>query len=227
MRKKNLRALSLIVLVLLQILNGCKEEMEPITGTNVQGTVKNAKDESIYPAYIILEDSLLATTDELGKFQVSSLESGTYTLLFSSINFADKSITVDVKEGQITNTDIVLTADETVGWLIGEFQDESLFEENVTLDPEKANWTAKEICDGYSGATIQTRKLSGVPESTIYIGDQLIATADDYGLFGFELQCGTYPFTGSCMGYRDTTVIIKVEPDSDVYYHFLLSKEEN
>lgn len=225
MRGKIIKSLYLIILVSVQVLIGCEEETVVTTETALKGTVKNIQDEFIYPAYLILDDTLLTTTDVNGEFEILSLESGSYSLLFSSINYADKNITIDVEEGQITNTDIILTEDESVGWLVGEFQDKSLYEENVTLNPLKKDWSAREIMDGVSGATIQTWKLAGVPESEIYLGDNFIHTVDEYGQFGVEIQSGTYPFTATCLGFEDTTLLIKVEPDSDVYTNFILSKK--
>lgn len=222
MRTKLFASMLLICLAVVQTFVGCKDELE---STIVKGIVKNNQGETVFPAFIIFDNKLLATTNESGAYQINTLNSGNYSLICSAIGYDDKIIEVNITDGKTTTTDIVLTPNENIGWIYGEFQDKSLFEQHVESDPEKKDWDAKKILDAVSGATIQPWKMSGVSECEVNVGDELIATGDGYGQYWIELQCGTYPFTGTCSGYRDTTVIIKIEQNTELYYNLILLKQ--
>jgi hypothetical protein len=82
------------------------------------------------------------------------------------------------------------------------------------------------LFDGVSGATIQTMTFGlDLPASEIYIGDSLFSVTDGFGQYWFDIQSGTYPLRISSIGYKDTMLIVKVDPDSRIFSNFILAKD--
>jgi len=210
---------------MLMLLAGCSEKIES-TETGIKGTVKDiAQDALIYPAYIIHGQELLATTDEDGYFEITSLEEGIYTLVCSALNYSDQSLQLAVEEGAIVSQDFLLTSDEQTGTVYGELHDQVLYDEQLISDPGMADWTGKELFDGVSGATIQKKSFPDLPPGDIYIGDSLFFSTDDYGQYWSDIQHGTYPIRVSLSGYRDSMQILRIVPDSSAFANFILREE--
>ncbi len=213
--------LLLVASVIALIISGCDKEDQG--ETTLTGTVENMVDGAmIFPAFLIVGDELLATTHEDGSYEIESLEPGSYTLVCSAINYGDKPIQVEVTEGETVSIDFQLSPDNRKGRVYGEFHNYTLFQDQLTANPEKADWSGKELFDGVSGATIETS--FDTPSSSIFVGDSIYAYADGYGQFWFDIQCGTYPVTGTSSGYNDTMLIIRIEPDTEVYRNYMLSR---
>ena len=212
--------LLLAVFVMALITSGCDKEEQG--ETTLAGTVENMVDgEPISPAFLIIGEKLLSTSQKDGTYEIKSLEPGSYTLVCSAINYGDKTIQVEVTVGKTVYMDFQLSPDNRKGRVYGEFHNDSLFQDQLTTNPEKATWNGKELYDGVSGATIETS--FDMPSSSILVGDSLFAYADGYGQFWFDIQCGTYPITGSSSGYNDSMLIIHVEPDTEVYKNYMLN----
>ena len=202
-------------------------EKENPAETVLLGTVKNVQDdETVHPAFLILGDELLATTDESGTYEIKSLDPGIYSLVCSALSYADKTMQIELKEGNVVSNDFLLSSDSSEGRVYGELHDQTLYDEQLELDPSMGDWNGKELFDGVSGATIQTMTFGlDLPASEIYIGDSLFSVTDGFGQYWFDVQSGTYPVRISSTGYQDTLQIVRVEPDSRVYANFILSKE--
>lgn len=225
MRKNINCTLYLILLAALSICSSC--EKEDSDETVLLGTIKSKlDDQAIFPAFLILGDELLATSDESGDYKITSLAPGEYTLVCSSINFDDESIVIEIEEGKITSNDFLMSPGNSLGSVYGELHDQGLYDEQLMADPSMAAWTNQELYDGVSGATIQTMTFGyDLPSAEIYIGDSLLALTDGFGQYWVDLQAGTYPLRVSMPGYRDSTQIMRVEPDSDNYSNFILSQQ--
>lgn len=205
------------------IISSCSKEARKDTILN--GRVTNLMDgKAIFPAYLILGDELLATTQEDGSYEISSLDPGNYSLLCSAINYGDNTVQVDVSQGETLSNDFQMLVDDRKGRVYGEFHDQELYQEQLISDPQKASWSEKELFDGVSGATIQTSYDE--PSSETYVGDSLYAYADGYGQFWYDIQCGTYPVRGSAFGYGDSLLIISIKPESEIYINHILSKQK-
>jgi hypothetical protein len=211
--------------LILLIFSSCEEEFH--SGTVLQGTVMNMLDSKpIHPAFLILEDELLAVTKENGYYEISSLNPSIYTLVCSAIDYGDKTMLVELPAGNVVSQDILLHPDESQGKIYGELHDKTLYDEQLMVNPSMAAWNEKELFDGVSGATIQTMTFGfDLPASEIYIADSLFALTDGFGQYWFDIQTGTYPIRISSSGYRDTIQIVKVEADSSVFANFILCKE--
>jgi hypothetical protein len=193
------------------------------TRGTVQGTVKSAGIAFIHPAYLFCRDSLLATTDEQGKYTIASMNEGPAALTCSALNYRDTTVQVQVKGGQTIAADFMLTPDSTIGKVYGEFQDWNLFNDSLITNPSLANWDAKRIFDAATGATIQYKTLGyEVGERRVYLGDSLLAVSDAWGQFWFKIPCGTRPIKGSCEGYYDAAQVVKVLPNTHHYVNFFL-----
>jgi len=223
---KNVKCtLYLIFLAVLSICSSCEEENSDETA--LIGTIKSMlDDQAIFPAFLILGDVLLATSDESGDYQITGLTPGEYTLICSAINFDDESIIIEIEEGKIISNNFLMSPGSSLGSVYGELHDQGLYDEQLMTNPSMASWTDEELYDGVSGATIQTMTFGhDLPSAEIYIGDSLLALMDGFGQYWVDLQAGTYPLRVSMPGYRDSTRIIRVEPDSDIYRNFILSQQ--
>ena len=207
------------------LCSSCKDENQG--WTLIQGSVLSMEGhKQVHPAFLIIGNELLASTREDGSFEIDSHEPGLYSMICSSLGFRDTLIQIEVKEGTVTMLDFFLTTDDSRGRIYGELHDQSLYDAQLTKNPSMASWNGKELFDGVSGATIQTMTFGyDLPSAEIYIGDSLIALTDGFGQYWVDLQSGTYPLRVSMPGYRDTTQIIQVEPDSHIFANFILSQQ--
>lgn len=218
---------SILPLILLISLMGISCEKTNQEETLMQGSIKNISDEkAIHPAFLILGEKLLATTDEKGIYHISSLEPGTYSLVCSAINYADKTLQIEVKEGNTVEYHFLLSPDDSEGRVYGELHDQTLYDEELIANPSMADWSGEELYDGVSGATIQTMTFGfDLPASELFIGDSLLSLTDGFGQYWFDIQSGTYPLRVSSIGHSDSMQIVTVTPDTRVYANFILSKE--
>ncbi len=215
----------LCLCAILMLYAGCSEKIES-TETGIKGTVKDiAQNAVIFPAYIIHGQELLATTDEDGSYEITSLEEGIYTLVCSALDYGDQSLQLVIEEGAIVSLDFLLTPDEHTGTVYGELHDQVLYDEQLISDPGMADWTGKELFDGVSGATIQKKSFPDLPPGDIYIGDSLFFSTDEYGQYWGDIQHGTYPVWVFLAGYRDSMQILRIVPDSSVFANFILTEE--
>ena len=214
----------LILILTVLICISCDKESQ--TGTVLLGTVRNSQDDqAIYPAFLILGNELLATTNESGSYEINSLDPGIYSLVCSAINYGDKTMQLELKEGKEISNDFILSPDHSEGRVYGELHDQTLYDEELMSNPSMADWSGKELYEGVSGATIQTVTFGNdLASSEIYIGDSLVDITDGFGQYWFDVQSGTYPIRISSIDYRDTMQIIKVEADSRMYVNFILSE---
>jgi hypothetical protein len=112
-----------------------------------------------------------------------------------------------------------------LGLVYGEFEDARLFFRELAKRPEMASWTAKEIFDGLSGATIQYKTYNRkVADRIVLVDGQVAAQADGFGQFWIELQPGTYKIRGACAGFKDTEAVLDIKPGSKHYLNFFLRK---
>lgn len=208
----------------MQFLFSCSTEDEQYV--KITGTLRNQTTQHpIYPAYIFLDNEPVAMSDSTGRYETKPILPGTYSLVFSAVNYNDKTIQVEVSANDNNVFEIFLNSDYRTGKVYGEFHDKGLFDENLALNPEKADWSAEQLYDGISGATIQPWNWSfAITNCQIKMGDSIVSQADDYGQFAFNLQGGTYPFTAICDGYNDTTFVLTIESDDKVYSNIMLSR---
>lgn len=198
----------------------------------VEGVVQKALTSGNVPvanAYVFWGDSLMAETDANGAYEISDLPSGDQTLLCSALYALDNSVQVEIGADKTTTLDFVLTPDSTLGRVNGEFQDIPLYQEQLAENAELASWTAKEMYDATTGATLQNKFLSGigfeVPRSVVTFQGDTLGFDDGYGQFWFKIQQGTYPFVGSNARYESQTRTIKVVPDEKAYLIFFLNRK--
>jgi len=230
MRMKNIFLMLILQIFFVSFFIKCDNATEPkeIRGT-VTGAVKNVlpgDGSIIHPAYIFLEDSLIATTNESGEYAIYSIEQGSYLLICSSLGYRDTTTQVQVVGGKTVTHDFYLTPDSSTGRIYGEFQDMTLFNNNLETNPSMAEWDDEQIFASVTGATIQAKTLMyDVPDRKVFLGDSLLAITDGFGQYWIEIQCGTYCITGTCEGYKDAMQVIKVLPDTRVYVNFFLYRE--
>ena len=230
MRIKNIILMLILQIFFVSFFIKCDNVTEPkeIRGT-ITGTVKkilSGDGSIIHPAYIFLEDSLIATTSESGEYTISSIEQGSYFLICSSLGYSDTTTLVQVVGGKTITHDFYLTPDSSTGRIYGEFQDATLFNQNIQTNPALVDWDAKQIFNDITGATIQAKTLQyDVPDRKVFLGDSLLAISDGWGQYWFQIQCGTYPIRGCCEGYYDTTQVIKILADTRSYVNFFLYRK--
>jgi hypothetical protein len=200
-----------------------KETLGAITGS-VQDISQN--DSPIHPAYLFWNDSLLTTTDESGEFTIAELEEGSYQIVCSALNFLDTTEQVSVKAGKTTHHKFYLTPSLVSGRVFGEFEDMTLYNEILAADTSKLGWSDLEVYQSGTGATLQSKTLGyEVPDRKVWLGDSLLAKADNWGQYSFKLQCGTYPITATCEGYNNIDTVITVIPDERIYLNFFMHRQ--
>jgi hypothetical protein len=118
-------------------------------------------------------------------------------------------------------------ADPEKGRIYGEFEDLFFFEKTLSKKPDMAAWSDKDVWDGLSGATIQSKTMgSGVPDRMVLLDEKILAYADGFGQFWIALAPGSYSLIGRCEGYEDGVMKIEVKPRSVNYANFYLRKKK-
>lgn len=204
----------------------CSTSTEPKATTGaVKGVVKAISPEAaVYPAYLFIGDSLYATTDPSGNYTIPALPEGDILLICSASAYHDAAESALIVAGQTITHDFFLTPDSSTGRVYGEFHDTALFARSLETQPEMITWDAKEIFEGVTGATIQSKTLRRqAPERQIFCGDSLLAVSDDFGQFWLEMPSGACELKGVCEGYGEVTKIVRVLPDARVYINFFLT----
>jgi len=210
---------ALILIVLVGILS-CKNPSSSKKDGRLKGTITQIANNT--PVYIIINDSLVCTTDINNNFSVD-LEYGDHEILLSAIGYLDENISVSINGNK--NMDIQLTENSETGRIYGEFQDLDVFQQRISQNSDLENWTEKDICDGVTGATIMEDNYEfEFKQPQLFIGDSLIKYADVYGQYWIEVQSGTYPLTGKCEGFSSKTEIIKVMQDAREYVNFYIKQ---
>lgn len=217
-----------IILAAICILNSCKEKDKPdTTSGQLLITIKEQQNSnSGIRAYLFLNDSLYGKTDVQGTYENNSIKTGSYTLTCSAINFRDTSLNIKIVGGEATKLNFYLLSDTSVGTVYGEFQDLAIFKQKSANKPQMLTWDEHEIYDGVTGATIyKIGYPDPIPPRNVILGDSILAVSDGFGQYWFTIQSGTYPVTGACYGYSDTSGIIKILPGSKNYFNFFLRKK--
>lgn len=228
MKKRRTRLYFVLFSFLLLVFCNRREATEPKeTSITIQGTVRNFQGMGIYPAYLIVQDRLLSKTNAQGEYAFTwSTKGSSLTLVCSALNYRDTTAEISCQEASPIRLDFVLTPDNTLGHVYGEFQDQGLFNQAMETNPSLNDWDPKQMFDASTGATMQIKTFGdSLPPQYVYLEDSLLATSDAWGQFHFRLQCGTYPLRATCEGYQDTTQIVKILPGSN-YVIFFLSKRE-
>lgn len=225
---------NLVKAVMILIVSVCFSHFNCKKGSNeteggIKGVVTTKDKETnaiIHPAYIFHNDTLIATTDELGEYFITSLIEGKYTLTCSALNFRDTVRQVKVVGGETVTCNFSLQPDNSKGILVGEFQDLAVFNDSLISNPELAEWNEQQIYNAATGATIQ---IKWFPDFTgnrvVYLGDDSIGFSDAFGQYAFAIQSGTYCFTGKCKGYMSKTHVVIILPDTKTYLNFFLERE--
>jgi len=212
-----------LITILIAIVSCDKAEKPEISEFIYSGEIISTNGESIYPVYIIESNKLINIISENNLFSIE-LALGKHEILFSAIGYNDNIVSLDLSSD--LNTEIIFEASSEIGRVYGEFQDSVFFQQKISENNEIASWNALQVFDGVTGATIQEDNSStDFEQAQLFIGDSLLRYADVYGQYWIEMQCGTYPITGKNAGYIDKTTVIKVEPDSKVYYNFFMVEE--
>lgn len=118
--------ISLIILALLILLPSCKSPSSPsspdtdgvtTTGT-ISGTVTDANTGNpIAGASVSTQPTtLLVTTDAQGRFSISNVTPGSYTVTASASGYFDESANITVTAGQTSTADLALQADYSGSW---------------------------------------------------------------------------------------------------------------
>jgi hypothetical protein len=193
----------------------CQHATEPgKSRVTLSGTVYPAQPGSpaIQSAYLFMGDSLMAVTDETGHYHIASIESGSHDFICSALGYSDATVEVTVGR-ENTLHDFYLTPDESTGRVYAEFQDQTLWLDALADHPELDTWNDRELFEGTTGATLQTKWLQiELPDRILFLGDSLLAYSDGFGQCWAKLQCGTYPLTGVCEGYRSVTRTVHIVP---------------
>ena len=182
---------------------GIVEECTRLKGT-CQGTVVSSFDNApIANVKVEAEDSegsLVKTvmTDDAGKFKITSLDPGQYTLYFSGSDHESKDINVTIEKNDTT-------------------------EVAVTLEPiEKNDCGITVYVTDQSG-----RKVSGATIKVILDGSTIkTVTADENGSYSFtSLASGTYMFNVSKSGYMNNSATIEVSDGKTETVEITLQEE--
>jgi hypothetical protein len=229
MMKKTLLILLLGLGHALLLLN-CGNSTEPKkTSGTLTGSVKSSATGNAVPivsAYIFWGDSLLATTDNQGNYSVASLVEGSHSLTCSALGYRDSTAQVRVDGGKAASHNFVLAPDSSTGRVYGEFEDMTLYSEALQANPALASWDSKQMFSGVTGATLQGKYLGyELPPRQVLLGDSILALADDFGQFWFEIQSGTYPIKASCEGYHSDTQVIRVLSGERQYATFFMVRK--
>ncbi|MBN1480646.1 carboxypeptidase regulatory-like domain-containing protein [candidate division KSB1 bacterium] len=163
----------------------CEKSFEPVeTSGDIAGFAMSIAGDAavIYPAFIFAGDSLITTTTKNGDFTISSLHEGYYSYTCSALNFRDTPLQVQVVGGTTTTVVFAMTPDSSTGRVYAEFQDNTLLQEALMTDSSLSEWSEKELFDGVTGATLQSKTLRmKLPDRKIFFADSLIAISDDFG----------------------------------------------
>ena len=218
--------------LLITLISSCHHSTEPKpTIGSIKGTVRSTLPGNPIVAqtsYIFVEDSLWVTIHESGEYSISNVNQGNYIFLCSSLSYRDTTVNIKIIGGKTINYNFYLSPDSTTGRIYGEFQDMTLFSQNLETNPDLADWGNRQVFEGVTGATLQTKTMHyDVPDRCVFLGDSLLAYSDAFGQFWLEIQCGTYPITGSCEGYFDKSRVITVLPDTRHYLNFFLFRKDS
>lgn len=178
-------------------------------------------------AFFFLNDSFITQSENYGTYTIDNVHEGTYILICSSLGFLDTTIIMEITNGKKATLNIYLQESKTTGRIYGEFQDMTLFNQQLQNDSSLSTYSAKNIFDATTGATLQSKFLFyEVPLRNIHLGDSLIAVSDGFGQYWKTLQIGTYQLTGSCPGYNSSSQIIHIEPGALQYLNFFLERNQ-
>jgi hypothetical protein len=138
---------------------------------------------------------------------------------------SDPGIPPALAYGSASPEDAAKSGAGKLGLVYGEFEDAGLFRRELGKRPEMASWTAKEIFDGLSGATIQYKTYNRkVAERFVLVDGEIAAQADGFGQFWIELPPGAYTLTGTCKGFKDAEATIDIRPGTKHYLNFFLKR---
>jgi hypothetical protein len=112
------------------------------------------------------------------------------------------------------------------GKVYGEFEDSGLFEAAKGKSPVMAAWSEKDVMDGLSGATIQSKTMGPkTGRGLVLLSGKKIAYADGFGQFWIALAPGRYSLLGRCPGYKDARIEVEVKAGENAYANFYMRKK--
>jgi len=186
-----------LTLLLAGPLVGCDDEtVGPEARGTLDGTVENAETDAPIPRANVTTSppTQSVLTGENGRFSLSDIPAGNYTVTASKSNFASRSVTVRVEEGQTTSASILLEPEENVG--------------TDSLSARVTNWFNDRVNRDSSGADsvfvdVEFRAENvGEVDITRYKVFFDIETAED-GPFKFEVEADSLaPGEANLGGFR-------------------------
>ena len=210
--------------------NKCTDPDPYATGDGqLEGTVTSAADhaKTLFPAFIFLNDSLIATTDASGSFSISALPSGIQSLICSALWYMDATHEVIIQAGETSVFDFSLTSDSSTAKFYAEVHDQTHYDSTLAENPDMEYWNEQEAFEGVTGATIQVLTFpEPLPRREIFLADSALKVTDDYGQVWVRLQQGTYPITMKVEGYESQTKTVKVVADAKSYMNYYLSRTD-
>ncbi len=189
------------------------------------GTVKNTDSAPVHPAFIFSGDSLLAETGSDGQFSVQTLDVAQIQLICSAVGYADETARLSIENGKQSSVDFILKADTTKGRVYGEFQNLEWFNNALQANEYLEKWNEKEMFEAVTGATMQMLTMDPLPTMEVYLGNERIKVADDWGQFWVDIQCGTYALKGAAAGYTPDVQVLEVLPETKHYIIFYLDPQ--
>jgi len=177
----------LIILVLLMLLPSCKSTSSPdtdgvtTTGT-ISGTVTDASTGNPISGASVSTNptTLLVTTDAQGRFSISNVTPGSYTVSASASGYIAGSASVTVTGGQTATANLALQPEPTTGTISGHVTEEG------------------------TGTPIAGASVSTQPATTTATSD----SQGDYTIS--DVTPGSYTVTASASGYMDDSTNVTV-----------------
>ncbi len=183
------RFFTILILFVLTLISCKKEETtEPETFGSISGTVSEfATDSLIFKANVYTEPATsYVTTDENGKYVISNVEPGEYSVTVAKTGYDTLKAGVTVVAGKKAIADFVLHKSDSVG-------------------NEKYGKISGTVIDATTSAPIKQVTLYTTPSSVILL-------TDDNGAFDFaRLTPATYILIAKKQGYDSLSVSVAVE----------------
>lgn len=206
-----MKKILLSVLFIFVVIASCKkDDDDPKKDVSLKVIVKSAVSNAGIKAYIFLGDSLYGTTNTNGEFSAPTVKTGKYEFTVSAPYFRDTTYQLNLSSN--VNLNFSLTIDSTMGELYGEFEDMTLWRQELKKTADLASWSENKVWQITTGATILYKNFDyELPNRYVLLGNDTIAQTDGFGQYFIKLQCGTYKLTGSCGGYSNASGVIKVK----------------